>query len=176
MSPRVVRRYVDDADVVDDAEVVNSSVARAPWSPAQFVALIIGAIFAIIGGIVLARTGINFSNVTGNHVTVAGMDHTAIMGVIELAVGLFLIGTGAIPGGARGGMTFFGVLMLGFGIVMLIGDNSTSAMHRWFTTDDGAGWLFVIAAAILLLTAMLSPVIFGTDRRRYARRSAVVQH
>src|SRR5690348_16568952 len=99
MSPRVVRRYVDDADVVDDAEVVNSSVERAPWSPAQIVALIVGAVLAIIGGIVLARTGINFSNVTGHHVTVAGMDQTAIMGVIELAVGLLLIGTGAVPGG-----------------------------------------------------------------------------
>lgn len=176
MSPRVVRRYVDDAEMVDDAEVVHSSVERAPWSPAQIVALVIGAIFAIMGGIVLARTGINFSNVTAHHVTVGGMDHTAVMGVIELVVGLFLIGTGAVPGGARGGMTFFGVLMLGFGIVMLIGNNSTSAMHRWFTTDDGTGWMFVIAAAVLLLTAMLSPVFFGTDRRAVARRSAIVQH
>jgi hypothetical protein len=172
-----VRRYVDDEDVVDDAEVVHRSVARAPWSPAQAVAIIIGAILAIFGGIVLARTGINFSNVNSHHVQVAGMDHTAILGVIELVVGLFLIGTGAIPGGARGGMTFFGVLMLGFGIVMLIINNSpTTTSTRWFGTDDGTGWLFAITGGILLLTAMLSPVVFGTDRQAVARRSAVVQH
>ena len=175
MSPRVVRRYVDDADVVDDAEVVQSSVARAPWSPAQIAALVIGAIFAIMGGVVLARTGINFSNVSAHHVQVAGIDHTAIMGVIELALGLFLIGTGAVPGGARGGMTFWGVLMLGFGIVLLIGNNSTSAMSRSLTSSDGAGWLFVISAIVLLVAAMVAPVFFTADRRAYGHRS-VMQH
>ena len=168
------RRVVNDVDEVDDAEVVDRAVARPPWSPAQFVALLIGAIFAIIGGITLTKTGINFDDISSRHESVAGMDHTALLGVIELAVGLFLIGAGAIPGGARGAMTFFGVILLGFGIVMAI-DNTGTTMHRWLGEGSDVGWFFGIAGAILLVAAMVSPVIFGTDRQAVARRSAVME-
>jgi hypothetical protein len=171
---RIVDEDIVEDDVVGDAEVVNRSVARAPWSPAQIVALIIGGILAIIGGVTLARTGINFSDLSSNHVTVAGMDQTAIMGIGELVIGLFLIGAGAVPGGGRVSMTFWGVVLLGFGIVLLISDSSTS-MHRWFTDDSGTGWFFVVMAAVLLVTAMAAPVIFGSDRRAVARRSAIIE-
>ena len=166
-----VRRIVDD-EVVDDAEVVHRSVPRAPWSPAQIVALIVGAIFAILGGVALARTGVNFNHFTSTHTTVAGMDHTALLGTIELIVGLFLIGAGAIPGGARGGMSVFGVLTLGFGIVILIANNSVT-MHNRLSTDSGTGWFFVVMGAVLLLAAMVSPVIFADDRRRVGRGEVI---
>lgn len=170
---RRVRRVADE-DAVDDAEVVHREVERAPWSPAQIVSLIVGAIFAIIGAITLANTGMNFSDISANHETVAGMDQTALLGIVELVIGLFLIGAGAYPGGGRGSMTFFGVVLLGFGIVMLL-----STGERWMaenlTTDDAAGWFFVIMGSVLLLAAMLAPVIFGTDRRAVSRRSAVYE-
>ncbi len=173
-----VRRYVDE-DVVDDAEVVNRSVTRAPWSPAQFVALIIGAILAIVGGIVLAKAGVNFNDIASHHVRVLGMDQTAVLGIAELAVGLFVIGAGAIPGGARGGMTFFGVLLLGFCIALMIMNTSTNTsvwMHKWLGHDGtGPGWFFAILGVILLVTAMVAPVVFGTDRQVTSRRSAVVE-
>ncbi len=169
-----VRRVVEEGDVVGDAEVVDRSVERAPWSPAQFIAIVIGAIFAILGGITLAKTGINFNDISANHVEVAGIDHTALLGVIELALGLFLIGAGAVPGGARGAMTFFGVLMLGFGIVWMLTDTEVS-MHRWLGGGDEAGWLFAISGVILLVTAMVAPVIFGTDRQAVGRRTAIME-
>ena len=171
---RRVRRVVDETDAVDDAEAGYTSVERAPWSPAQIVALIAGAIFAIIGAITLANTGVDFGDISANHETVAGMDQTALLGAIELVVGLFLIGAGAIPGGGRASMTFFGVVSLGFGIVLMLSDNSTW-MQRYMTTDDGAGWFFAIMGVVLLISAMVAPVIFGTDRRSYSRRSATVQ-
>jgi phosphatidylserine synthase len=171
---RRVRRVVDEADAVDDAEVAHSSVERAPWSPAQIVSLVVGAIFAIIGGITLANTGMNFNDLSANHETVAGMDQTAWLGIAELVVGLFLIGAGAIPGGGRATMTFFGVIVLGFGIVMLI-SNGEAWMTENLTTDDSAGWFFVIMGAILLVAAMVAPVIFGSDRRSVSRRSAVYE-
>jgi hypothetical protein len=169
-----VRHYVDEENVVDDTEVVHRSVARAPWSPAQVVALIVGAIFAILGGVALARTGVNFSNIASTHTSVGGMHHTALLGLIELVLGLFLIGAGAIPGGARGAMTFFGVLTLGFGIVVMISTDSFS-MHKWLGVHTGNGWFFVVMGAILLVTAMVSPVFFGSDRRAVARRTEVIE-
>ena len=172
-----VRRVVDEdvvSDAVGDAQVADRSVARPPWSPAQFVALIFGAIFAIIGAIALTRIGINFDNISAHHESVAGMDQTALLGTIELAVGLLLIGAGAIPGGARGGMTFLGVVLLGFGIVMAI-SNTSATMHKWLGLGSGAGWFFGVSGVILLVTAMVSPVIFGTDRQRVSRRTAVIE-
>jgi hypothetical protein len=149
-------------------------VERPPWSPAQFVALIVGAIFVIIGAVALAKTGVNFSDVTSNHAEVAGIDHTPILATIELVLGLFLIGAGAIPGGARGGMTFFGVLLLGFGIVMILSD-STPSFDRWMGGGSGAGWFYVITGVVLLLAAMVAPIIFGSDRRAVGRREVIAR-
>ncbi|HZN15879.1 MAG TPA: hypothetical protein VFB78_16540 [Acidimicrobiales bacterium] len=170
-----VRRVVDSEDVVDDAEVVNRSVARAPWSPAQFVALIVGVILVIIGGIALAKTGLNFNGGVAHHRDVAGFDQTSLLGLIEFVIGLFLIGAGAVPGGARGAMTFFGVLLFGFGIVLMIANDTSTSLQRWVSADDGAGWFFAIVGVVLLATAMLSPVIFGNDRRSVARRVEVFE-
>lgn len=170
------RRIIEqDVDVADDAEVVDRSIARAPWSPAQAVALIVGGLFAVLGAVTLARTGINFSNVSGTHTTVAGLDQTALLGLIEFIVGMALIGAGSIPGGGRSSMSFFGVVLLGFGVVLLAFDSNGAAVRR-FTSDDGAGWLFVVTGIVLLVAAMASPVIFANDRRRVARRSAMVEH
>jgi hypothetical protein len=166
-----VRRVVDAEDVVDDAEVSHRSVSRAPWSPAQIVSMVIGAIFIILGGIALAKTGMNFSDVSAKHATVAGMDHTAILGLIELVIGLFLIGAGAMPGAARGSMIFFGVLLLGMGIITAAAGDSTTGMHKWL--GDGGGWFFAICGVILLVTAMAAPVFFGDDRSRVSRRTVV---
>ena len=170
-----IRRIVDEEDVVDDAEVVNRSVERAPWSPAQIVALVIGAIFVILGGVALANTGIDLGNITANHSEVAGIDHTPLLAILELVIGLCLIGAGALPGGARGAMTFFGVILLGFGIVMALANDSGTAMQRWLGGGDGAAWFYALCGVALLLSAMLAPVIFGTDRSRVARRTAVVE-
>ncbi|MBA3653973.1 MAG: hypothetical protein H0W70_07235 [Actinobacteria bacterium] len=172
MARRVRRVVADDAEVVDDAETVHRSVERAPFSPAQIVALIVGAILAILGGVSLAKTGVDFNDLARSHEKVAGMDQTAILGIGELVVGLFLIGAGAIPGGARATMTFFGVVLLGAGIVVLVSDTS-AWMHKWLTVDNGVGWFFVVLGAVLLLAAMLAPVIFGTDRQAVGRRAVV---
>ena len=54
------RRVVAD-DRVAEGEVVRSDVAveRPPFSPAQLIALAIGIFFTVVGGVALARTGID---------------------------------------------------------------------------------------------------------------------
>lgn len=167
---RVVRT-VSDGDVVADDAVAHRSVSRAPWSPAQFVALVIGLIFAVIGGVTLARTGIDFTQLTEKHTTVMGMGMTPLMGMIDFVIGLLLIGAGAVPGAGRGTMTFFGVLMLGFGIIVAI---QPSSFHDSLGFGSGGGWFFIVCGALLILSAMLAPVIFDSDRHAVARRSEYV--
>lgn len=165
-------RTVEADDVVDD-EVVHRAVVRAPWSPAQIVALVIGAILTIMGGVALARTGLNFGNLDTARTTVMGLEHTAILAAIELVVGLTLIGAGAVPGAPRGTMSFMGALLLLFGIIVAIEPNG---MHRALGTTTGHGWFWAICGVILLVAAMVAPVFYDADRRSTVRRGTVVHH
>src|ERR1700722_13651158 len=71
-----------------------TAVQRQPWSPAQLVALAAGILFVVIGGVALARTGINFNDVTGTTVKVAGAGQTQLMAYIEIVFGAVLLGAG----------------------------------------------------------------------------------
>jgi hypothetical protein len=168
---RVVRTIADD-DVVEDDNVVRREVVRAPWSPAQIVALLVGAILTVLGGVALARTGFNFDPDTAR-TTVAGMDHTALLAVIELVVGLVLIGAGSVPGAPRGTMSFTGVLLLLLGIIVAIEPTGT---HRVLGTTTGHGWFWAVLGVILLVSSMVSPVIYDADRHAYARRRGTLIH
>jgi hypothetical protein len=112
----------------------------------------------------LARTGLHFDNIPATHAQAAGLQHTSLSAVIELGVGVVLLGVGAVPGAARGLMTFFAVVLLGAGLVIAI---QPSSFHRWLGYDAGNGVLIAVIGGVLMLAAMVSPVIWGArDRRR----------
>ena len=162
------RRIVDDGAVAED-EVAQrrTAVERPPWSPAQFIALVIGIIFVVVGGIALANTGIHSNAMDTVRTDGPLWNHTAWLAIGELAFGLLMIGAGVVPGGARGFMTFLGILALAFGIAVLVAPNDLRA-------QDATGWGFIIAGGVSLLAAAVSPVFFTGDRVGYARRREVV--
>jgi hypothetical protein len=140
------------------------SVRRQPWSPAQVVAIAGGIIFAVFGGIALARTGIHFSNVTGQHVTVAGAGQTQLLAYIEIGFGALLLLAGSIPGAGRGGMSFLGVVALIFGIIVVA---QPSTFSHPLGIGKGYGVFLIVVGAVLMITAMVSPVYWtGTRRAR----------
>jgi hypothetical protein len=167
---RVVRTVADD-DIVAEDEVARREVVRAPWSPAQIVALIIGGLLTVMGGVVLARTGFDFGNLDTARTHVMGLEHTAVLGAIELVLGLILVGAGAVPGAPRGTMSFIGVILLLLGIIVAIEPNGT---HRALGTTTGHGWFWAILGVILLVSAMASPVIYDADRRATVRRGTLL--
>ncbi|MEY2475057.1 MAG: hypothetical protein QOG87_372 [Actinomycetota bacterium] len=167
---RRVTRTIADDDIVTDDAVVRREIVRAPWSPAQIVALVIGAILTVLGGVALARTGLNF-DVDTTRTTVAGLEHTALLAVIELIVGLVLIGAASVPGAPRGTMRFVGVSLLLLGIIIAIEPSGT---HRALGTSTSHGWFWAILGVILLASAMASPVIYDADRRAYVRRGTLI--
>jgi hypothetical protein len=155
-------------DGMQDREMVERHVERAPWSPAQIVALVLGAAFTILGAMTLAKTGVHGGDqFLHQHVQVAGFHHTPLLGAIELAWGLLMVLAGAVPGAYRSMMTFLGVLALGFGIVTLI---QPTSFHSYLGVHTGNGWLFLFSGVISLAAAMLSPVIYGRDRGVATRR------
>ncbi|MCU1462574.1 MAG: hypothetical protein JWO37_2649 [Acidimicrobiales bacterium] len=161
-----------ERDRLAEGEVVSRRVARAPWSPAQFVALAIGIFFIVLGGVALARTGIHTDNMT-RMTQVGGWQHTTWLGLGELAYGLLMLAAGAVPGGLRGLMSFLGVAALGFGIIVVI---QPSSFHRTLGVTAGNGWLYVVTGAVSVLAAMAAPVVFGSDRVAERRHREVYTH
>ena len=169
------RRYADDGAVAEDRAVAEDEVSsrraaveRPPWSPAQLIALAIGIISTVIGVVALTKTGIHSNTMDVVRSNGPLWQHTAWLAIGEIAFGLIMIGAGVVPGGARGLMTFLGILALAFGIAVLVAKNDLRA-------EDATGWAFIIAGGLSLLAAALSPVFFtGTRRAGYARRREVV--
>jgi uncharacterized membrane protein HdeD (DUF308 family) len=143
----------------------STAVQHQPWSPAQAVALILGIVFLVLGGIALARTGVNLNNVTGTHVRVAGSTQTQLMAYIELIFGALLILAGAIPGAGRGLMSFCGVLALVFGIVVTA---QPSSFSHSLGIGKGYGVFLIIMGAVLLLSSIIAPIYWsrGWSQRR----------
>jgi hypothetical protein len=163
------RRVVADAPVAEDEVAARrTAVERPPWSPAQLVALAIGIISTVIGVIALTKTGIHSDAMDVVRSNGPLWQHTAWLAIGEIVFGLLMIGAGVVPGGARGLMTFLGILALAFGIAVLVAKDDLRA-------EDATGWAFIIAGALSLLAASLAPVFFGGSRRAgYARRREVV--
>ena len=167
---RRVTRTIADDDIVTDDTVVRREVVRAPWSPAQIVALVIGAILTVLGGVALARTGLNFDP-DAARTTVAGLEHTALLAVLELVTGLVLIGAASVPGAPRETMRVVGVILLLLGIIIAIEPGGT---HRALGTSTGHGWFWAVLGIVLLMSAMVAPTIYDADLRAYVRRGTVI--
>ena len=140
---------------------------RRPWSPAQLVAIIVGIVFLVLGGIAVARTGVDFHQLTSNHVDVAGSTQTQLTAYLELVFGALLLVVGSIPGAGRAGMTFLGVLALVFGIVVVA---QPSSLRRSLGIGQGYAEFLIVVGAVLMVTSIVSPIYFGSSRRDGSHR------
>lgn len=164
----VVDDRADAAVAEDELATRRTAVERPPWSPAQLIALAIGIISAVIGVIALTRTGIHADAMDVVRSNGPLWQHTAWLAIGEIVFGLLMIGAGVVPGGARGLMTFLGILALAFGIAVLVAKSDLRA-------EDATGWAFIGAGALSLIAASISPVFWAGDRRvGYSRRREVV--
>src|SRR5580704_5544246 len=107
-------------EVATEDIVGYRAIRHAAWSPAQVIALAVGLVLVVIGGTALARAGLNFNTIPSTHADVAGLRHTSLSALVELAIGVVVVGVGTVPGGARSVMTLIGVLLLGAGLVIAI--------------------------------------------------------
>jgi hypothetical protein len=163
-----VRREVDADGYTEAPERAVSEVQTGPWSPAQVVALAIGLFFAVLGGIALARTGLDLNDVHHPHRVVGWGDwhHTPLLALIELGFGVVMMLAGAIPGAWRGAMGLLSAVALGFGI-FVVADAAPGRLHNWLGVHHANGWLYIVVGAVGLAATMLSPVIWS--RRRTTR-------
>jgi len=159
------RRVVDADGYTEVPERAVSEVETAPWSPAQIVALAIGLFFAVLGGIALARTGLDLNDVHHPHRIVGWGDwhHTPLLALIELGFGLLMLLAGAIPGAWRGAMAFLSTVAVGFGI-FVVADAAPARLHTWLGVHHANGWLYIVVGAVGLAATMFSPVVWSRSR------------
>ncbi|MFN0090709.1 MAG: hypothetical protein ACKVWR_10645 [Acidimicrobiales bacterium] len=141
--------------------------SRSAWSPGQLLGLVVGVASTVLGGIALARTGLDFSDVAETHVDVAGLHHTSVLGAVSLVFGLVTIGAAVVPGGLRALMALLGLAALGFGIVVLA---DSASLHDVFGVHEENGWLYGAYGVVLLIGAALPANSRVRQERTVARR------
>jgi len=161
------RRYERDWDggeegaVQREVEEVDGTVVHSPTAAvAMVVALAAGVFYIVLGAIGLARTGID--DLTAE-ATVAGIPHTALLALIELALGALLLVAGAERGAYRPFMTFLGALLLAFGVVVLV---EPSILDEWLAMETINGVIYGASGIVIIAAGLTAPIV----RRRWVQR------
>ena len=165
------RPTTDDHYEVASGRTVSATLPW--WSPAQFIGLVIGIGFTVLGIAALARTGFNTDHVFTPHDVIWRLPHSPLLALIEIGYGVLMILASVIPGGARTLMTLLGAISLAFGIVVLV-ESPPSHLNDWLAVTHRSGWLCVIVGAVVVLASMLAPAFGGDVRRRVVRDEHVV--
>jgi hypothetical protein len=145
----------------------DSNVETTPgrhWSPAQFVALLVGVAAIVLGIAALAKTGIHGDALRSPHREVWSFDHTPLLGVVEIGFGVLLVLASVSAGASRAFMALLGALAVAFGVVILA-DAWPARMHRWFGVHDRNAWLFVIVGGIVVLAGFVLPTFSRPETR-----------
>jgi len=145
--------------VVGRETVLTSHTAR--FEPASIVAAIVAIGLLLLGGITVARAGLDGS-LDEPVVTVAGFTATALLGAIEIAFGLLLLA--AALSQARRMILFLGIVG---GVVALIATFQTSLGHGSLAIERG----FAIIAAIIMAVVVLAALLPTVQRRSVVRRT-----
>jgi hypothetical protein len=133
------------------------------FDPARLIGLAAGGFMVVIGGIALARTGLDFDGVEGTHTEVGGIHHTSVLAAVEVAFGLLAIAASAMPYAGRGLLAFLGVVALGFGVAVLA---DPTRLHRTLGVHDRNGWIAIAVGVVLVLAELLPRLDIWSARRR----------
>lgn len=129
----------------------HRTVDRRVFSPAQAIAGVIGLILVIIGGVVLARVGLD--SLIGDTANVFGFEHTALMGLTDVITGLFLLGAAASTA-VRGTMIGLSMAAIGFGAIVAI---EPDAFNTGLGGASELGVFYILVGAVGLLAAWAFP-------------------
>jgi hypothetical protein len=145
------RDTYESPDVRADRTVESTRVAI---SPGQVIAFALGLALAIIGAITAARGTID-SSLNVPMVRTAGFDQSAMMGLIELGLGLLLV-LGALSYALRGLVVTIGVLMVAGGVVI---GAASSTLLRDLGTVHGTGWALCVAGIVAIVAGSMGRIV-----------------
>ncbi len=132
--------------------------------PSAIIAGIVGVALLVLGGITAARAGFDgpFDEPV---VTVAGYTATALLGVIELGFGLFLVL--AAVSRSQGAILFVGIIGL---VASLVAVFEPSDRDGALALERGLAVWFAVAMAVVVISALIPSI----RRRSSVRRVDVI--
>jgi asparagine N-glycosylation enzyme membrane subunit Stt3 len=130
------------------------------FAPDAVIAALAGLVLLVVGLIAMVRGGFD-GPMSIPVVSVLGFTHTTTLGVLETAIGLCLLLSGAAR--SRTGGVFFGAIL---GIAAFVGAVQTNSFKKSLALESGWAWLMVFAAVIVVLSALVMP--------RFARNSTTI--
>ena len=137
------------------AHFERTSVARHPWSPAQYFAGLVGLLMTVVGGVAVARL-LPTESLMGEATTVIGMGFNIVMAAITLLLGLVFLAAAGRPAEGRAGMISLGVALLALGIVILIEPGELSGV---LGVNQTSGVVYSIVGAVAAIAGIASPTM-----------------
>ncbi len=131
------------------------------FAPDSIIAALVGLVITIVGLIAITRGGFNGS-MRVPVVEVLGFTHTTVLGLIEIVVGVCLLIAGST--GSRSSAIFVAAIM---GIGAFVGAVQIKSFKSLLALESGMAWLAVIAAVVVVLSALLVP--------RFVKHSNVIE-
>jgi len=150
-TPTRTYRHVEPVDTSVDTVTEHTVVRGRTWSPTSIAAVIVGAFLLVIGIVAMIRADVGDS-FTAQTVDVAGLSHTALLGVIEAAAGALLLIAGASR--SRGTVIFVASALVIFGVIILMEHES---LNDDLAVESAHGWWAIALGGVLLLIATLVP-------------------
>jgi len=120
-------------------------------APDSIIVGLIGLALLVIGLIAVARAGLD-GPMDQPVVEVLGFTHTALLGIIEAALGLCLLICAAAT--SRAGAIFFGLVLAVAGVV---GAVQTSTFRRTLALESSFAWIAAAAGGVVVLVSLLIP-------------------
>lgn len=140
-------------DTVERVETVGEPYRAHSLSQAGCV--LAGLFYLVIGCIAVAKGGLG-GRIDSPVVSVIGVDHTPLLGLIEIGVGAVALLVGVWPA-ARALVAFVGFVILGGGVALVA---RPSDLTPHLGAGTGFGWVAVgIGAAIVLLAVFVPDVV-----------------
>lgn len=163
-APVVFEAPADGQVVVPATPVTGGQVRKAyasRFAPDAVIAALVGLVIMVVGLIAVVRGGFD-GPMSDPVVQVVGFTHTTVLGLIEIAIGLALLLSGATQ--SRSGAVFFGSVL---GIGGFVGAVQAKSFDESLALESSMAWLAVLAAVVVVLTALMLP--------RFARNSTTIE-
>lgn len=144
--------YTELDDRVGATDVVVAE-RRGWFSPGRVITLLLGVLVAVVGAVVLLRTGVD-SDLARPTTTVFSVPQSAIIGLADLLVGLLLI-LSSLSEDARPIATVVGILSIAAGIIAMAA-SPTLQDDVGFTA--ATGWWAIVVGLVAVVASVLPSV------------------